>query len=175
MNWGVNSRPHRDWWLTAGVRYYDFDNRTPHFAVPNFVRVLANSPVSPSEFGHIWHQLDRELALPTSILDIQYLGDYDLRRYNVLVIPDVEGGIGALLKANAERLTTWVRGGGTLIAIGSAAAGVAQAEPRMPSRLPCRRAPRIPCGSWKTTALRRCASASSTSRRRRPTSPTRKT
>jgi MtrB/PioB family decaheme-associated outer membrane protein len=49
MNWGVNSRPHRDWWLTARVRYYDFDNRTPHFAVPNFVRV--DQTVSPSAVG----------------------------------------------------------------------------------------------------------------------------
>ncbi len=75
MNWGVNSRPHRDWWLNARLRYYDFDNRTPPFAVPNFVRVdqtVSASVTGESEpFEYTRHFLD---------LDASYTG---LRHVNL--------------------------------------------------------------------------------------------
>ena len=85
------------------------------------IAVLSNSPVSTSSYGHLWHHLDVVLGVPFSILDAQSLGRADLRRYNVLVLPP--GGLSSVLEPIEERLETWVRGGGTLIACdGSAAA-----------------------------------------------------
>jgi hypothetical protein len=40
-------------------------------------RTLRSRPT----FGHLWHQLDRELGLAVSLLDAQDLGSYDLRHY----------------------------------------------------------------------------------------------
>jgi len=90
------------------------------------VGLLSNSPVSTSDFGHAWHLLDAVLGLPVTLIDAQEFGGYDLRRYNVIVLP--EGGLGDLLTENKEALRTWVRGGGTLIASGSAAAALCSAE-----------------------------------------------
>jgi hypothetical protein len=37
MNYNVNSRPVRNLWLNGRYRYYDYDNRTPHFEIANMV------------------------------------------------------------------------------------------------------------------------------------------
>jgi hypothetical protein len=80
------------------------------------VALVSNEPIGESSFGHLWEHVDRHLGLPASLLDAQALGNYDLRRYNVLVIAD-SGGLESVLTPIAEQLRTWVRSGGTLIAI----------------------------------------------------------
>jgi hypothetical protein len=87
------------------------------------VAMLSNSPVSTDQLGHLWHALDFDLGLPVSLLDAQDLGGYDLRRYNVLVLPPA-GGLGGVLEGVADDLKAWVRSGGTLIAIGGSAAAL---------------------------------------------------
>lgn len=83
------------------------------------VALLANAPVSSDSFGHAWHALDVLYGVPVSQIDAQNFGSADLRRYNVLVVPD---GGGSVLREHADELRTWVRGGGTLIALGGDAA-----------------------------------------------------
>ena len=85
------------------------------------VALLANSPISSDSYGHLWHYLDTELGVPFTLLDAQGFGSYDLRRYNVLVVPPNNGGLEALFEAHKEGLEAWVRGGGTLIACGNSA------------------------------------------------------
>lgn len=101
-----------------------------HFRLLHLPRigVLTNAPVRPSDFGHIWHHIDRELHMPMSMLDIQELGRHDLRRYSVLVIPPAGPHVRALLADQARRLAAWVQSGGTLVAVGSSAAVVASKE-----------------------------------------------
>ncbi|MHC4263938.1 MAG: M14 family metallopeptidase, partial [Planctomycetota bacterium] len=90
------------------------------------IAILSNSPVQSDAFGHLWQHLDEELRVPYTMLDAQQLGAYDLRRYNVLILPP--GGVGGVLAENAEALATWTRSGGTLIACDTAAVAVADAE-----------------------------------------------
>ncbi len=87
------------------------------------VALLANSPVSSDAYGHLWFHLDQRVGVPFSILDAQTLGDYDLRRFNVLVLPD-SNGLPSVLGPIKEQLVSWIDGGGTLIACGSAAAAL---------------------------------------------------
>ncbi|TAH39508.1 MAG: hypothetical protein EYC70_01615 [Planctomycetota bacterium] len=89
------------------------------------VALLCNSPIDPETFGHAWFLLDHEVGVPFSLLDVQSLGAYDLRRYNVLLIPSHWGGLADALAAHREALVDWVRNGGTLIACGNAAADLA--------------------------------------------------
>ena len=89
------------------------------------IAVLANSPVSRDTFGHLWYLLDHELRVPYSLLDATSFGAYDLRRYNVLVLPPAGGSLRSILADNKEALQTWIRAGGTLVACGNAAAAVA--------------------------------------------------
>ncbi len=88
------------------------------------IAVLTNAPVSTSEFGHVWHHLDRDLGVPFTMMDTQRLGRYDLRRYNVLVIPPAGGMIDALLKSHKDKIKAWVQAGGTLVAMGRSAAAL---------------------------------------------------
>src|SRR5690606_16212349 len=64
-----------------------------------------------SVVGEIWHLLGERFAMPVSLLDNDRVGNADLSRYNVIVLT---GG-----NPDAEAITSWVRGGGTLITIGS--------------------------------------------------------
>ncbi len=97
-----------------------------HFALLARPRValVSNAPIAPDTYGHLWYLLDHELGLPFTILDAQVLGDYDLRRYNVLILPATWGGVAGLLEPLKETLATWVNGGGTLIACGDSAAAL---------------------------------------------------
>jgi hypothetical protein len=88
------------------------------------VALVGNAPISPDAYGSLWHYLDVDLGLPVSSLDAQSFGSYDLRRYNVLILPP--GDTGDLVSSQAERLRSWMDGGGTLIACGSSAAAVAE-------------------------------------------------
>lgn len=72
MNWGVNSRPHRDWWLTARVRYYDFDNRTPHFAVNEYVRVDQSVSTSATGGSHAFEYTRNFVDLDASYTGLPY-------------------------------------------------------------------------------------------------------
>jgi hypothetical protein len=85
------------------------------------VAIVGNSPTSPDTFGHLWHYLDTRLGLVHTILDAQSLSSYDLRRYNVLILPP---GAGSTVSDNEEALETWVRSGGTLVACGNTAAAL---------------------------------------------------
>ena len=85
------------------------------------VGLLANAPIDTDSFGHVWHMLDAEVGVPVTQIDAQQIGGFDLRRYNVLIVPD-GGDVGSVLKEAGEDLVNWVRGGGTLIACGGSAA-----------------------------------------------------
>jgi len=95
-----------------------------HLLAAPRIALLGNSPISPDTYGHIWFLLDHEIGVPFSILDVQTLGDYDLRRYNVLIIPPSRGGLSSALAPRRVGLRTWVENGGTLVACGSSAAAL---------------------------------------------------
>lgn len=86
------------------------------------IAVVGRDPISPYSYGEVWHLLDHEMGIRASYLDAADLGGADLRRYNVLVIP--EGGDRWADKVPA--LKAWVEAGGTLIAVGEAAAVLAK-------------------------------------------------
>ena len=94
-----------------------------HFLLltPPRVALLADAATDAYSVGELWHFLDVELGLATSLHAPQ--SGFDMRRYNVIVLPEpAGGGYGELLGA----LKTWIQNGGTLIAIGGAADWLAQ-------------------------------------------------
>jgi len=92
------------------------------------IAVLSRPPFATYGFGEIWHTIDRVLGIRASYIDAAEFSSTDLRRYNVIVLP-ANGG--DALKERWEALRTWVRGGGTLIAIGSSAGAVASKASRI--------------------------------------------
>ena len=89
------------------------------------IAVVAGHPVRADGYGHLWHLLDTRLGVPFSILEAHELGSYDLRRYNVLLLPPAPASrMGAVLAEAGEALADWIDAGGVLIACGDAAVGV---------------------------------------------------
>ena len=94
------------------------------------IALVAGQKVSNYGFGAAWHLLDSRIGYPSSTLDITTLRDrnVDLRKYNVIVMPDISkpGDYKHFLgKAGTNKLKTWVKDGGTLIAIGNGSAFLA--------------------------------------------------
>lgn len=67
-----------------------------------------------TDYGALWHTLDHRLGIRHSHLEDGAAPD--LARYNVLILPNAWSGTNLLSR---DALKEWVRGGGTLIAIGS--------------------------------------------------------
>jgi hypothetical protein len=88
----------------------------PRLEVPR-IGLLGDDNANFTDYGALWHLLDRVLGVRHSLLRDD--DQPDLNRYNVLLAPQRFGG------KPSEGLTTaikeWVRQGGTLIAIGSGA------------------------------------------------------
>jgi hypothetical protein len=100
------------------------DLGSPKFELLAAPRVVIASqwPVRSTSFGSIWYLLDHQLRLQCSPINIQSIGRIDLRKYNVLVLPD-SGNLEPVLDAKAvEKIKKWAEGGGTLIAVGGSAA-----------------------------------------------------
>ena len=107
----------------------DLGGRHFHRLVAPRIGVLAGAPIDADSYGHVWYLLDRDLGTPVTLIEAVGLAEHDLRRYNVLVIPPASEELAATLAGHKEALGNWVRGGGTLIALGSSAGMVA--EPKL--------------------------------------------
>jgi hypothetical protein len=97
---------------------------------PPRVALASQWPVATTSFGALWHLLDARVGLRCSPLNIQGLGSTDLRRYNVIILPDAgEEALAAVLGEGVRTaLRAWVESGGTLIAVGGSAAFAAGAK-----------------------------------------------
>lgn len=93
---------------------------------PPRVALVAGAGISMSDFGPTWHLLDARLRYGSSMLDVAAIGQTDLRKYNVLVLPSTWEGPdvyqNVLGKKGIEKLKTWVEAGGTLVAMGAGSA-----------------------------------------------------
>lgn len=83
------------------------------------VLVAAGDGVSQLGFGDVWQYLQRELDQPFVPVDPRRIGSMRLDDYNVLILPDGRYAE-ALGSGGMQRLRDWVRGGGAVVAFGSA-------------------------------------------------------
>ncbi len=92
------------------------------------IAIASQWPISTTSFGSTWHLLDARLGLRVSPFNLQAMGFADLRKYNVIVLPNTwrpAGLEGVLNERTRKRLKKWVETGGTLVALGNSAAFVA--------------------------------------------------
>jgi hypothetical protein len=80
--------------------------------------------VSSYEAGQLWHLLDQRVGMPVTKVDVSDLGRVDWADYDVLVL--VSGATGAFSENRLDALSSWIRGGGTLVVQRSAAAWAAR-------------------------------------------------
>ena len=80
------------------------------------VAILGGENVNPNQFGQVWYYFEQDLGYPVSVFYPDDLGSVADGDYDVLILP--EGRYD--LKDSEKTLTSWIRGGGKLIAIGRA-------------------------------------------------------
>ncbi|MGY6587381.1 MAG: M14 family metallopeptidase [Wenzhouxiangella sp.] len=86
------------------------------------VAMLTGEGVRPNHAGYIWHWFDTRLEQPLTRLDWHHLWRVDLSNYTHLIIAD--GQYDLLPNWVVDRITQFVRQGGTLIAARNASAWV---------------------------------------------------
>lgn len=84
------------------------------------VVLLGGEGTNANAFGAHWHFLEQVLDLPFDAVNVADLGGVNLAEIDVILVPP-GNPVGTLGDAGLERLRTWIRGGGTLVASGQAA------------------------------------------------------
>lgn len=85
------------------------------------VAVLAGDGISSTSYGAHWYFLEQKLGLPFHAINLGDLGRVDLGDFDVLVVPEARGLQGAMGESAMDAVEAWIRGGGTLVAVGSSA------------------------------------------------------
>ncbi len=80
------------------------------------IALLTGDGTSSYNAGEVWHLLSERFQVPVSLLDADKTGFADLSRYNTIIMA---GGFYG--NVDTERMKTWVREGGRLIALTSGA------------------------------------------------------
>ena len=93
------------------------------------IAVLTGPAIDMNNFGALWYLLDYELKCPHTILDYSDFDDFDLQKYNVLILPSFDVGPKSYMKIfnenDIKKLKAWISNGGTMIGISNGAAFLA--------------------------------------------------
>jgi hypothetical protein len=89
------------------------------------VMLLGGEGTASTGFGAHWHFLEEVLDLPFDAVNVGDVGSADLSLYDVILVPPGNPA-GTLGESGMERLRSWIRGGGTLVASGNAAQRLAE-------------------------------------------------
>lgn len=82
--------------------------------------VLASGPAFSSlSFGHTWHLLDKTSPTDHTVVNLDDFGSVDWSEVNVVVLPS--GRMNAMSNSNLDALKSWLRGGGTVVALAGSA------------------------------------------------------
>ncbi len=106
--------------LTTGLTPAGIDLGSQNLVALEAPRPLlfTGNGVSSLEAGEIWQYLDRKAEIPLTMVDVQRAGDIDLNNYNVLLLAG--GSYSSLPESFGEKLSQWLRKGGTVIALKTA-------------------------------------------------------
>ncbi len=86
------------------------------------IAILAEGPISGYSFGSTWYTLDQQYEIPITVMRVGSVSNRNLDRFNVIIVPSVSGEAlrRELADSGVERLTQWIRDGGTLVTLASA-------------------------------------------------------
>jgi hypothetical protein len=100
----------------------DLGGRSSRLLSPPRVALLTGRGTSSTRTGEVWSFLSESLGLAVSLLDLELLDSSDLGRYDVLIFAG-----GSTSDSTLASLDSWLRSGGRLVALGSAADDVGAA------------------------------------------------
>lgn len=110
-------------WVAEGI---NLGSNLVRYLPPPRIAMAYGEPTAPSSVGALRYILEQVFECPVTLLHADNLGRARLQDYNVVILPSAWGGSGDYARTlgprGAERLRNWVQEGGTLVAIGAAAA-----------------------------------------------------
>lgn len=119
-----------DSWVTQGP---NFGSENVVHMLPPKIAIAWDEPTSSYSAGNTRFLLERQFGYPVTAIRVETLSRADLRRYDVLILP--EEGFGSYKRSlgngGADNLKDWVRRGGVLISLGSATAFLADPDINM--------------------------------------------
>jgi hypothetical protein len=83
---------------------------------PN-IAILTDSPASTGAYGELWYLFDQEYGIPFTALRGRDIGNINLDKYDVLILPDGGDYRSVLDSSKVTKLKQWVQNGGVLIGI----------------------------------------------------------
>lgn len=100
-----------------------FSKSGPDFGSPDIklvnrpkIAMLSGDGTSSLSYGALWHFFEQQLHFPVTSINTDQFSRINLDKYNVLILPS--GYYGRVLNEDAmEKLQSWVRSGGKVIAI----------------------------------------------------------
>ena len=107
----------------AGTGQYGIGSESIVAIPPPSIAVVADEGVSQTGYGAIWYSLERRYGIHFTPIGIEEL-ERDVSKFTVIVFPS--GRYGRVSKDAVDRLKTWVRGGGTIVTMGTATAWAAE-------------------------------------------------
>ena len=93
----------------------DFGSDAVRFIKQPRVMLVAGDGVNSEAMGEVWHLFEQQLKYPITLIRYQDLGRAKLSDFDVAIFPD-----GRYQDFPSEKLQSWVRDGGKLIAIDNA-------------------------------------------------------
>ena len=94
------------------------------------VAIISRGMTNMLDVGAVWWMLDHRLGIRSSQLDEKRAGGWDLRRYNVIYLPE-RWGAASIPDRLMGALHDWVNNGGTLVATGGSAEALMAADEPM--------------------------------------------
>ncbi len=105
----------------------DFGSEDVHFIHAPKVALVTGNQASSLGAGEVWHFFEQQIHYPLTLLNADDLYRIDIRDYNVLIFPD--GNYKAFGdNMLSEKLKSFVRSGGRIIAMQDAVAGMANSD-----------------------------------------------
>lgn len=99
--------------VTAGR---DFGSSSVPFITAPKIGLLAGDGTSSNMVGHIWHYFDQQIEYPINLLNLDDLRYVTWHEYDVLIMPS--GSYNSVFnESGLNDLKSWIRDGGTLIAV----------------------------------------------------------
>ena len=117
-------------WVEDGV---NFGSRFVRLMNKPTVAIAWDRPVGASSAGHARFVLERQFNYPVTPIRTAVIGQADLSKIDVLILPDqgfggAEGYATILGPGGIKRLKDWVAAGGTIVAIGGAVTALSDAR-----------------------------------------------
>ena len=113
---GVDVDPTNSAWVEAGP---NFGSNAVHYLKRPRVALVYHQPTRANSAGWVRYLIEQRYGYPVTTLRADQLRSFDLRRYDVIILPDVAGSYSGAFGDGAF-LRDWVQRGGTLIGLGGA-------------------------------------------------------